>query len=90
KELASQHNIQVGTTRQDTINAIEDLICDELALETAFEGNRFADLCRMARHKNEAGLYGGNFGSLWLARKLAFKNPQKDLTNPENWYLPFK
>lgn len=90
KELASQHNIQVGTTRQDTINAIEDLICDELALETAFEGNRFADLCRLARHKNEAGLYGSNFGSLWLARKLAFKNPQKDLTNPENWYLPFK
>ena len=80
----------MGTTKQDTINAIEDLLCDEYALELAFEGNRFADLCRLARHKNEAGLYGANFGSLWLARKLAFKKPQKDLTNPENWYLPFK
>ena len=90
KEIAGTESVSVGTTKQDTINAIEDLICDEYALELAFEGNRFADLCRLARHKNEAGLYGGNFGSLWLARKLAFKNPQKDLTNPENWYLPFK
>ena len=90
QELAEKYDIEVGTTRQDTINAIEDLICDEYALETAFEGNRFSDLCRMARHKNESGLYGGNFGSIWLARKLAYKNPTKDLTNPTNWYLPFK
>ena len=90
KEIAETYGVTIGTTRQDTINAIEDLICDEYALETAFEGNRFFDLCRLARHKNESGLYGGNFGSLWLARKLAYKNPQKDLTNPQNWYLPFK
>ena len=76
------------TSSQDTINAIEDLICDELALEAAFEGSRFYDLCRLARHKNAAGLYAPNFGSLWLARKLAFKNPVKDLTDPKNWYLP--
>ena len=90
QELADKYGIEVGTTRQDTINAIEDMICDEYALETSFEGNRFSDLCRMARHKNESGLYGGNFGSIWLARKLAYKNPTKDLTNPTNWYLPFK
>ena len=89
-ELADVYGIAIGTTKQDTINAIEDLICDELALESAFEGNRFYDLCRLARHKNASGLYGANFGSLWLARKLAYKNPVKDLTNPQNWYLPFK
>ena len=88
-ELANAYGITIGATKQDTINAVEDLICDELALESAFEGNRFPDLCRMARHKNEAGLYGANFGSLWLAKKLAYKNPTKDLTNPKNWYLPF-
>ena len=90
KELADVYGITVGTTRQDTINAVEDLICDEYALELAFEGNRFYDLCRLARHKNQAALYGGNFGSLWLARKLAYKNPVKDLTDPKNWFLPFK
>ena len=90
EELAALHGITIGATKQDTINAVEDLICDELALETAFEGNRFYDLCRLARHKNNAGLYGANYGSQWLARKLAFKNPVKDLTDQKNWYLPFK
>ena len=80
----------VGTTKQDSINAMEDILCDEYALEFAFEGSRFYDLCRLARHKNSAGLYGGNFGSIWLARKLAYKNPVKDLSDPQNWYLPFK
>ena len=90
KELADVYGVTIGTTKQDTINAVEDLLCDEYALEFAFEGNRFFDLCRLARHKNETGLYGSNFGSIWLARKLDYKNPVKDLTNPQNWYLPFK
>ena len=90
KEIAARQGVSVGTTVQDSINAVEDLICDELALETAFEGSRFYDLCRFARHKNASGLYGNNFGSLWLARKLDYKKPVKDLTNPDNWYLPFK
>ena len=91
KEIASVFNVNVGTTKQDSINALEDILCDEYALELAFEGNRFYDLCRLARHKNGGGTpYGDNFGSIWLARKLAFKNPQKDLLVPENWYLPFK
>jgi len=72
------------------IDAVEDLICDELALETAGEGNRWGDLTRIARHKNAQSPHGANYGSRWLARKLAFKNPAKDLTNEENWYLPMK
>ena len=90
QEIADAYQVSVGTTKQDSINAMEDILCDEYALEFAFEGTRFYDLCRLARHKNSAGLYGANYGSLWLARKLAYKNPQKDLTNPDNWYLPFK
>ena len=90
QELAQQFAITIGTTKQDTINAVEDLICDEMALELAFEGTRWYDLKRLARHKNEAGLYGSNFGSLWLARKLAYKNPVVSLEDENNWYLPFK
>ena len=77
-------------TMNDTINAVEDLLCDEYALELAFEGTRYYDLMRLARHKNAAGTYGGNFGSLWLKKKLAYKNPQKDLSDPSQWYLPFQ
>ena len=89
-EIAKTYGVQVGTTKQDSINAVEDLLCDEYALEFAFEGNRWADLMRLARHKNEAGVYDANFGSLWLAKKLAFKNPVVNLEDKNNWYLPFK
>ena len=82
--------ISSGNTLADTINAVEDLICDEMALELAFEGNRFGDLTRLARHKNEAALYGADFGSQWLARKLAYKQPQVSLLDEHNWYLPMK
>ncbi len=72
------------------IDAVEDLICDEYALELAFEGNRFGDLMRIARHKNASDFGGANYGGQWLANKLAFKNPVVDLTQERNWYMPFK
>jgi hypothetical protein len=90
KEIANKFNVSVGTTKADTINAMEDILCDEYAMEFAFEGCRMSDLCRMARHKNNGNLYGSNFGGIWLAEKFAFKNLQKDLKNQSNWYLPFK
>lgn len=90
EELQQSHGIQLTGTLNDTINAMEDIICDEMALELAFEGNRFGDLTRIARHKNRAGLYGSDFGSKWLAKKLAYKNPAVSLLDEKNWYLPFK
>lgn len=88
-ELAAQ-GVAVGETLNDTINAMEDLICDEYALEMAFEGTRFGDLTRLARHKNADQTYGANYGGKWLARKLAHKHPVKDLSDETNWYLPMK
>ena len=90
KKIADMYNVSVGATKADSINAMEDVLCDEYALELAFEGTRWYDLMRLARHKNKAGLYGADFGGRWLARKLMYKNPTKDLTDPNNWYLPFK
>jgi hypothetical protein len=77
-------------TKADTINAMEDLICDEMALELAYEGSRFGDLTRMARHKNLAGYNGGNFGTRWLNRKLSFKTGDNRLLDERNWLLPLK
>jgi len=90
KEIAKTYQVSVGTTKQDSINAMEDILCDEYALELAFEGCRYFDLMRLARHKNEAGLYDANFGGKWLARKLAYKNPAVNLEDKNNWYLPFR
>ena len=100
KDIQTVYGINVGTTKQDSINAMEDILCDEYALEFAFEGSRFYDLCRLARHKNghtssvsaydgSPAAYGANYGGRWLARKLAFKSPVVNLEEEANWYLPF-
>lgn len=39
----------------ETTEKLEDMILDEMAAETAFEGNRFFDLLRVARHRGENG-----------------------------------
>lgn len=53
----------------DEMFAVELLIADEYALESAFEGNRYYDLMRIARHLNT---YEGNgYGTEWMAWKIA-------------------
>ena len=74
-------------TKDDYINAMEDLLCDEYAMEFAFEGTRFSDLRRLALHKNLAGTYGSGFGDKWLSRKL--ENNASGITT-QNCYLPYK
>lgn len=61
-------------SKQDFINLVEDLIVDELALETCFEGNRFPDLLRIASHRDMAG----EAGNEWLADKIALRNFKLD------------
>ena len=79
--------------------AVESLIADELALQTAYEGTRMFDLIRIARHRDVAG----QLGTQWLAWKIARRNEllkpyevptQYDATlynlllNTGNWYIP--
>ena len=81
QKLTELHPGTTSFSRTDSIDAMEDLLCDEYAMEFAFEGTRFFDLCRLARHKNRPQ---------WLADKLAYKHPVIDLTDERNWYLPLK
>ena len=89
KQIADAYGslgVQVGTTLADTINAVEDLLCDEMALELAWEGRRYYDLLRLARHKNDSSPYGADFGTLWLNEKIrAVKG-----SAPASLYLPFQ
>lgn len=73
--------------KTDSIEYVEDLIVKEMALESAFEGNRFQDLMRVAIRRNDPG---------YLAKKVATKHKdnqiamEAELMNPDNWYLPSK
>ena len=53
----------------DTIRAVEEMIIDEMALETCFEGYRFGDLMRISQHRGED--IGGDFENDFLARRVA-------------------
>ena len=74
---------------RDSVKFVEDLIQKELALETAFEGNRFQDLMRftLRRIKNQEG------DASYLADLIAPKHKtnaaaiRQKLMNPENWYI---
>lgn len=73
--LLAAQDVDVKTASKDEIvNAVENIIIDELALETSFEGNRFADLVRVANHKNAAG----QKGTEWLANKVANRGVRTD------------
>lgn len=76
------------TSKSDTIDWVEKTICDELAMETSFEGNRFQDLMRFSIRRNDPA---------FLASKIAEKHTLNGgdgagiyqlLLNKENWFLP--
>jgi starch-binding outer membrane protein, SusD/RagB family len=82
-ELDGMYVIPASLDSVAKINYMEDLICNELALETAFEGNRFHDLMRFAIRRDDTN---------YLAAKVAAKHPNNPnilntLQNRDNWYL---
>ena len=44
----------------DSILVVEDMILEEMAAETAFEGNRFFDLLRISRHRGQWPAYAAS------------------------------
>jgi len=79
----------VSVTDPRYVDPVEDLIVEERALELAYEGHRWFDLMRIARHRNDPA---------YLAEKVAakFEDEQKReevknrLMDMNNWYLPLK
>ena len=93
---------QVPTDLAQQINAVETLIADEMALETAYEGWRYYDLMRIARHKNADNWGAGVSGTQWMAWLISrrsldlkpYENPTQydatlfgKLSDMNNWFL---
>jgi hypothetical protein len=92
KKILAAAELTPESPLSDRVNAIENVIVDEMALECAFEGTRFSDLVRIADHKNQAGYNG----TLWFATKVAGRKGSdlvdqsllEKLKSQSNWYLP--
>lgn len=82
-----EYAIPECATKADSILAVENLICDEMALETSCEGLRYYDLMRLSMHRGDP---------TFLANKVANRdgkvnsNLLSKLSNQTNWYLPIK
>jgi hypothetical protein len=81
--LSNSYAIPTGV---DSLLWVEDQLVMEYALETAFEGNRFGDLMRIANHRNDPS---------FLAKTVTAKFPESErnamilkLSDKNNWYLP--
>jgi len=74
-------------SKEDSIRYVENLICTENALETAFEGYRFYDLLRMALRRNDSD---------FLASRIAVRQGTagydaalySNLLDRTKWFLP--
>lgn len=73
------------STKQDTMNYVEDAIMEELALETAFEGNRFHDLMRVALRRDKPEYLADKVSAKYGLNKAIYK---EKLMTKSNWYLP--
>ena len=83
---------------EDEIAAVETFIADEMALELAFEGTRYYDLMRIARHRNAAGEDGTAWMAWTISRRGLGLAPYEQpatvgplfsyLSDVNNWFLP--
>lgn len=69
---------------QDSVLYVEDLIQQELALETAFLGNRFQDLMRIAIRRDDNAYLANLVSAKYTDNKEAIKTKLMDRAN---WYL---
>lgn len=79
-------NVHTPESMNDSILFVENLLVEEMAAETAFEGNRFFDLLRVARHRNEFPAYMAKM----VAARFGEENKEAkkaELLNRDKWFL---
>ncbi|MBN1133124.1 MAG: RagB/SusD family nutrient uptake outer membrane protein [Bacteroidales bacterium] len=75
-------------TLEDSIEYVETKILEELALETAFEGNRFQDLMRIADRRSDPACLADRVSAKYdpgMQEALRSK-----LMDRNNWFLPLE
>ena len=81
-----------ATNVQDSISQLEIQLVDEAGLELAYEGQRWADLLRVAIRRNEPSFIADKIYD--KLRKSGFSAGAADAARTKlagrNWYLPFK
>jgi hypothetical protein len=81
------------TNRANLINDMDDLLIAESGLETAFEGNRWGDLLRIAlrRQDTDPNYLANKIGAKFDASHSAdASSVRARLADKTNWYLPFR
>ena len=88
-----------GITGEKKIEYVRNLIIDECALETAFEGYRFTDLIRFAKNMgNNPDVLAKRVAGRAFENKVSSSHPDfefdnaiyEKLKNEASWYLPKK
>jgi hypothetical protein len=82
--LSNDYKIPQLGSLNDSIIFVEDKILEELALETAFEGNRFHDLMRIALRRDDPAFLANKVSDKYSNNKEFFRSK---LMNVKNWYL---
>ncbi|MBR0275496.1 MAG: RagB/SusD family nutrient uptake outer membrane protein [Prevotella sp.] len=72
------YDIETGV---DALTFVEDQLLTEMALETGYEGNRFADIMRIGRHRHST-----SFVATTIAKRAPALNAY--LQDESHWYLP--
>jgi hypothetical protein len=77
--------VQLSAINSDSIKYVEDLIVNELALESAFEGNRFQDLMRVAIRRDDNSYLANLVAAKHTDNKEAIRI--KLSSSRDYWYL---
>lgn len=89
---------EYGITPEMKVDYVRNLIIDECALETAFEGYRFTDLIRFAKNMGNPDVLAKRVAGRAIENKVSSSHPDfqydatlyEKLKNEANWYLPKK
>lgn len=85
-DMNDAYKLEAQANLSDSIEWVEEQLVNEYALETALEGNRFHDLMRISRYRNNPSYLAQKVAAKFTgSKKIAVYTKLQDMSN---WYLP--